>query len=184
MNVLSLDSSIMGNNSVSRHLTQAISQAITEKTGAEVRYHDLAEVPVHKGQSVPTVEDFLAADVIILGAPMYNFSIPSQLKEWIDTIAVAGKTFSYTAEGPKGLAQGKTVIVASTRGGIHGEQTDFQESYLKTFFSLLGVNDVRVVRAEGVNLSEESKASAIASALSSIPQVLETPHAIWGPKAH
>jgi len=113
--------------------------------------------------------EFLAADVIVIGAPMYNFGIPSQLKAWIDRLAVTGKTFTYTPQGPKGLAGGKTVIVASSRGGYYGAGTplamiDHQENYLKSTFGFLGITDIRFVRAEGVNISMEAKQQAIAAA--------------------
>jgi FMN-dependent NADH-azoreductase len=113
--------------------------------------------------------EFLAADVIVIGAPMYNFGIPSQLKAWIDRLAVAGKTFAYTPQGPKGLVGGKTIIVASSRGGYYGAGTplaaiDHQENYLRSTFGFLGITDIRFVRAEGVNVSPETKQQAIAAA--------------------
>jgi FMN-dependent NADH-azoreductase len=100
---------------------------------------------------------------------MYNFSVPSQLKAWIDRIAQAGRTFKYTEQGPVGLAGGKTVIVASTRGGAYSANPalaflDHQESYLKALFGFLGVTDVRFVRAEGVAMGDAAKAKALASA--------------------
>jgi FMN-dependent NADH-azoreductase len=115
------------------------------------------------------VSQFLAADVIVLGAPLYNFSIPSQLKSWIDRIAQAGRTFTYTDKGPKGLASGKTVIVAISRGGIYstseaGRAMEHQESYLQTVLGFLGVTDVRFVRAEGVAKGDAQKAQALAGA--------------------
>jgi FMN-dependent NADH-azoreductase len=110
--------------------------------------------------------------VVVIGAPMYNFSIPSQLKAWIDRVSVAGKTFSYTEAGPKGLAGGKRVIVASSRGGVYSAGPaagfDFQESYLRALFGFLGITDVEFVRAEGVNMSAEHKSAAIASARETI----------------
>jgi FMN-dependent NADH-azoreductase len=118
------------------------------------------------------LDEFLAADVVVIGAPMYNFSIPSQLKAWIDRVSVAGKTFSYTEAGPKGLAGGKRVIVASSRGGVYSAGPaagfDFQESYLRALFGFLGITDVEFVRAEGVNMSAEHKSAAIASARETI----------------
>ena len=115
------------------------------------------------------VSQFLAADVIVIGAPLYNFSIPSQLKSWIDRIAQAGRTFTYTDKGPKGLAGGKTVIVASTRGGVYstsegGRAMEHQESYLQTVFGFLGITDVRFVRAEGLAMGDAVKAQALAAA--------------------
>jgi len=115
------------------------------------------------------VSQFLAADVIVVGAPLYNFSIPSQLKAWIDRIAQVGRTFKYTEKGPQGLAGGKTVIVASTRGGVYstsegGRAMEHQESYLQTVFGFFGITDVRFVRAEGVAMGEAAKAQALAAA--------------------
>jgi len=115
------------------------------------------------------VSQFLAADVIVVGAPLYNFSIPSQLKAWIDRVAQVGRTFKYTETGPVGLAGGKTVIVASTRGGVYstsegGRAMEHQESYLQTVFGFFGITDVRYVRAEGVAMGEAKKAEALDSA--------------------
>ena len=108
-------------------------------------------------------------DVIVIGAPMYNFAIPNQLKSWIDRIAQAGRTFTYTDKGPKGLAGGKTVIVASTRGGVYsssegGRAMEHQESYLQTIFGFLGITDVRFVRAEGLAMGPAARADAMAVA--------------------
>jgi FMN-dependent NADH-azoreductase len=115
------------------------------------------------------VSQCLAADVVVVAAPMYNFSIPSQLKAWIDRVAQAGRTFKYTEQGPVGLAGGKTVIVVSSRGGAYSANPalaflDHQESYLKTVFGFFGITDVRFVRAEGLAMGDAAKASAIASA--------------------
>ena len=119
------------------------------------------------------MEQFLAADVLVIGAPMYNFSIPSTLKAWIDRVAVAGKTFRYTENGPEGLAGGKKIIIASGRGGIHTDSpTDFQEAYLRQVFGFLGVTDIEFVRAEGVAYSPQHRSDAIAGALASIPEPL------------
>jgi FMN-dependent NADH-azoreductase len=104
---------------------------------------------------------------------MYNFSVPSQLKGWIDRVCVAGRTFRYGANGPEGLVKGKTVFLASTRGGIYtgdspAASLDHQESYLLGVLSFLGMTDVTIVRAEGLNISEEAKAAAVAQAQSQI----------------
>ena len=117
------------------------------------------------------MRQFQAADVLVVGAPMYNFGIPSTLKAWIDRIAVAGKTFRYTADGPEGLAGGKRVIVASGRGGAYGDASpaDFQEAYLRQVFGFLGIRDIDFVRAEGVALSPEHRAAAIAKAVAGVP---------------
>jgi len=96
------------------------------------------------------LQEFLDADVIVIGAPMYNFSIPSQLKAWIDRIMVAGKTFHYTATGPEGLAGGRKVIIASARGGLYAPDTpqagnDFHEPYLRAVFRFIGIDDVTIL---------------------------------------
>ena len=101
---------------------------------------------------------------------MYNFGIPSQLKSWIDHLAVAGKTFSYSEAGVEGLAAGKRVILASSRGGYYGAETptaflQHQESYLRGFFGFIGVSDVEVVGAEGVNISPDHKQQALEAAV-------------------
>ncbi len=195
MKLLHIDSSILGGNSVSRQLTKNIvAEWQAGHPGTQVEYLDLAtDAPSHlsidalgfrlppstkeltdvqrreNALSEALVTQFLAADVLVIGAPMYNFSIPSQLKAWIDRLAQAGRTFTYTEKGPKGLAGGKTVIVASSRGGVYSTSDgaramDHQESYLQTVFGFFGVTDVRFVRAEGVAMGDAPKAAAIASA--------------------
>ncbi|MCQ4632447.1 FMN-dependent NADH-azoreductase [Shinella sp. CPCC 100929] len=193
MNVLHIDSGILGDHSVSRRLTAAVAAQIkAEQADAATTYRDLvanplphlsgahlmaasakpedvdAQIAADVAESAAVLEEFLAADTIVLGVPMYNFSLPSQLKAWIDRIAVSGKTFSYSAEGPKGLAGGKKVIIVSTRGGHYSAGPaavmDHQESYLKTVLGFLGVTDIEIVRAEGLNLSPDSKIEAISEA--------------------
>ena len=195
MKLLHIDSSILGTNSVSRQLTQNIvEQWKSSHPGTVVEYLDVAQnSPTHlsaesigfrlppstteltEGQrrenaiSEALVTQFLAADVVVIGAPLYNFSIPSQLKAWIDRISQAGRTFTYTEKGPKGLAGGKTVIVASTRGGVYstsegGRAMEHQETYLQALFGFFGITDVRFVRAEGVGMGDAKKAEALASA--------------------
>ncbi|MFE3829437.1 FMN-dependent NADH-azoreductase [Streptomyces sp. NPDC059092] len=116
------------------------------------------------------LEEFLAAEVVVIGAPMYNFGIPSQLKAWIDALAVFGKTFHYTQDGPEGLAGAKRVIVASSRGGEYVADTptasfDHQETYLTSFFAFLGVRNLEFVRAQGINYGPEQRKQAIDAAL-------------------
>ncbi len=185
MKLLHIDSSALGGYSVSRQLTADIVAELQRNTPAAIQYHDLAAQPLPHWTPVadasdPAVvlgsqmlEEFLAADVVVIGAPMYNFAISSQLKAWIDRILVAGKTFRYTANGPEGLAGGKRVIVASSRGGFYGKDTpaaamDFQEPYLRAAFAFIGINDIEFVRAEGVAVSDEQKALALKSAHSAI----------------
>lgn len=194
MKLLHIDSSVLGDNSVSRKLTANITKAYqAANPNAQVTYLDLAAAePAHlSGEAlghrfVPAeshtevqkreaaygetlLTQFLGADVIVVGAPMYNFSIPSQLKAWIDRIAVAGRTFKYTENGPVGLATGKTVVVASSRGGVYSSNEalralDHQEAYLRTVFGFVGITDVRFVRAEGTSMGDAKKAEAFASA--------------------
>jgi len=197
MKLLHVDSSILGPGSVSRQLSAEIVAAERRlHPGLEVIYRDLAAEPVghlsgaHLAASqgaipeaVPfqrdlaagqaALEEFLAADIVVVGAPMYNFGVPSQLKAWIDRLAVAGKTFRYSEKGAEGLAGGKRVIVASSRGGFYGPQTpiaflDHQENYLRGVFGFFGITDVTFIRAEGIALGPDQRAKAIAAAKSEI----------------
>jgi FMN-dependent NADH-azoreductase len=195
MKLLHIDSSPLTDASVSRQLTASIVEVLrrTEPT-VEVTHRDLAVAPPdhlsaellqvvkfrdlenlndrQKAELALTdalVEEFLAADVIVIGAPMYNFSIPTQLKAWIDRIAQAGRTFRYTENGPVGLAGGKKVIIASSRGGIYAgtpmeSALDHQEAFLRAFLKFVGITDVTVVRAEGVSKGPEARAKAMAAA--------------------
>src|SRR6185312_6204814 len=115
------------------------------------------------------LEDFLSADVVVVGAPMYNFSVSSQLKAWIDRLFVAGKTFRYTKDGPEGLAGAKKVIVASSRGGFYGPDgpsasLDHQETYLRGIFGFFGISDITFIRAEGLNVSADQRKASVAAA--------------------
>ena len=194
MKLLHIDSSILGTNSTSRLLSgEVVAAWRAAHPDTDVDYLDLAaNAPSHFSadalgiktgvQAQPTeaqrrendlseklVSQFLASDVIVIGTPFYNFSIPTQLKAWIDRLAQIGRTFKYTDKGPVGLAGGKTVIVASTRGGVYstsegGQAMEHQESYLKVIFGFFGITDVRFVRAEGVAMGDEAKAKALAAA--------------------
>jgi FMN-dependent NADH-azoreductase len=193
MKLLHIDSSILGQGSVSRTLSaEVVAAQRASRTDIEVTYRDLATDPIGHltgthlaalqgaapadaairrdiaaGQAA--LDEFLAADVLVVGAPMYNFGVPSQLKAWIDRIAVAGKTFRYTEKGPEGLAGDKKVIVASARGGFYGPGTlaaplEHQESYLRAVFGFFGITDVTFVHAEGVALGAEARERAINAA--------------------
>jgi FMN-dependent NADH-azoreductase len=185
VNLLHIDSSILGANSASRLLSREIVSRLTaENPGAEVKYLDLAAdaLPHLSGGSLAQADqdeaarnaramsDFLDADVIVIGAPMYNFSIPSQLKAWIDRVVVKGKTFRYTQAGPEGLAKGKRVLVGLARGSVYaaGSPAEFAESYLKHVFGFIGVPDVEFIRAEGLGLSPEHREKGINAALAAI----------------
>jgi len=191
MKLLHLDSSILGNASASRQLSASVVDAWKNgRADIQISYRDLASdalghfsaaslvaagtpaelrdaAQAHEvALAEKTLEEFLAADAIVIGAPMYNFSIPSQLKAWIDRISVAGKTFAYDENGPKGLAGGKKVIIASTAGGLHAGQASGQahEDYLILVLRFLGITDIQVVRAEGLAYGEEPKANALRAA--------------------
>lgn len=199
MNILHVDSSSLGNASVSRQLTADIVAHLQQAhPGATVVRRDLAEtaLPHLDGEllqvvkfqdveqlndrqkaelalSTQLLEEFLAADAVVIGAPMYNFGVPSQLKAWIDRIAQPGRTFRYTANGPEGLAGGRKVIVASSRGGKyaglpHEGFMDHQEAFLKAFLAFIGIADVQIVRAEGVAMGPEAAAAALDGAKAEI----------------
>ena len=182
MTILHLDSAITGGDSASRALTAAIVRELTStEPGARVTYRDLAVAPLAhltlpgfaSEESHAALAEFKAADTVVIGAPMYNFGVPSQLKAWIDRIAVAGETFRYTASGPEGLSGAKRVIVAVARGGLYGAdsgQAAFEhvESYLSAVFAFLGVTDLTFVVAEGLKVSDEARDAAIAAALRQI----------------
>lgn len=179
MTILHIDSSISGEASVSRELSKAIVEALsTKEGGADVTYRDLAAEPLDhltlpafgEQDSVDALEQFKAADTVVIGAPMYNFTIPSQLKAWIDRVLVAGETFRYREDGSvEGLMGGKSVIVAIARGGLYGEDSaqrsaEHAERYLSSVLGFIGIEDPVFVIAEGLKVSEELKAEAIAAA--------------------
>jgi FMN-dependent NADH-azoreductase len=111
------------------------------------------------------IAEIEAADVVVLGVPMYNFGVPVQLKNWIDAISRAGVTFRYTANGPEGLLQGKRVYVALTRGGRYRDTpSDSQVPYLKTVLSFLGMTDVQFVYAEGLAMGADAEAKGLTDA--------------------
>jgi len=219
MKLLHIDSSILGDQSVSRQLTASIVAHLKQTTpGLEITYRDLAVAPVP--QQSPTIQfakmkalyeagalpghivemvaaavqggakvdastqaefaetnvvldEFLAADIVVLGAPMYNFGIPSQLKAWIDCLAAPGKTFKYSAAGVEGLAGGKKLIIASSRGGIlhrlvsdglYGSSGNIPDELLR----VIGIRDATFVRAEGLSSGPEQRKLALETALAHI----------------
>jgi FMN-dependent NADH-azoreductase len=179
MTILHIDSAITGEHSVSRELTAAIVRGLSAADPSRrVTYRDLAAEPLPHltlpafgaAESQDALAEFQTAETVVIGAPMYNFTIPSQLKAWIDRILVAGETFRYTASGAvEGLASGKRVIVAVARGGLYGENSaqrsvEHAERYLADVFAFIGVKDVEFVIAEGLKVSEEFKAAALAAA--------------------
>jgi FMN-dependent NADH-azoreductase len=184
MNLLHLDSSIMGEGSASRAISAAIVERFRETDlSLDVVYRDLAAEPIphmtldafltlDEGEDV---QQFLDADVVVIGAGFYNFSIPSQLKAWIDRIAVKGKTFTYGESGPVGLAAGKRVIVALARGNVYGAGSPYQayehaETLLRSIFGFVGA-DVEVIVAEGLGRGEDARLAAIENALAQARQL-------------
>ena len=196
MKLLHIDSSVLGPHSVSRQLSAAIVDRLRQATpGLEVIYRDLTSTPLGHltgphlaaapgaalepalqqdlaaGQAV--MDEFLAADIVVLGAPMYNFTIPSQLKAWIDRILVAGKTFKYGAAGAEGLAGNKRVIIAISRGGFYGAGTpaavgEHLETYLRWVFGFMGVTNPELISADGVQVGPEHREKALAGALHAV----------------
>ncbi|MCL2714205.1 MAG: NAD(P)H-dependent oxidoreductase [Alphaproteobacteria bacterium] len=171
MTILHIDSSIQAERSISRHLTAAIVATLTAHANDRVLYRDLS-VETPELNRTSSVDQFLASDTIVLGAPMYNLGIPARLKSWIDAIVVPGKTFSYTSDGrPQGLAGGRRMVIAYASGGFHGPEADFVEPYLRAVFSLLGITEIDIVRAEGVDISADHRARALASAEQTIAAI-------------
>ena len=199
MKLLHIDSSILGDNSASRQLSGEVVKAWqAADSGLDVSYRDVAAEAIehfsaatlvaagtpaelrdaaqkHEAQlSADTLAQFMAADAVVIGAPMYNFTIPTQLKAWIDRIAVAGQTFRYTENGPEGLCGNKKVIVISTSGGLHSGQATgvAHEDYLKVVLGFLGITDVEFVRAHGLAYGDEMRTKAMNDAHAQINQEL------------
>ncbi len=201
MKILHIDSSALGDASVSRKLSAAtVARLREEHAGASVTYHDLAaealphvtgallqiirgprdagqpvapELAQQAAYSETLLQELLDTDVLVLGAPMYNFSVPSTLKAWLDRVLVAGRTFSYSAAGPKGLVLGKRVIIVSSRGSAmsgapYEIALDHQEAYMKAVFGFIGVTDLTIVRAEGLAMGEAAHRGAVDGALSQV----------------
>jgi FMN-dependent NADH-azoreductase len=179
MKLLHIDASILGDNSVSRRVSAAIVDSLRKADpGTEIVYRDLGAAPLahftaaNLGTAAddPVLQEFLAADIVVIGAPMYNFAIPSQLKAWIDRIVIAGKTFSYGEQGVKGLAGDKRVIVAVSRGGLYGPESpsaaaEHVETYLRTVLGFIGIADPEIIVAEGIMIGPEQRETALQGAL-------------------
>jgi FMN-dependent NADH-azoreductase len=196
MKLLHIDSSVLGPNSVSRQVSAAIVDRLRQTTpDLDIVSRDLTQAPLAhlsgthlaaaQGAPAPAefapdlaasqavLDEFLAADIVVIGAPMYNFTIPSQLKAWIDRILVAGKTFKYDANGPQGLAGNKRVIVAISRGGFYGAGTpaalgEHLETYLRWVFGFIGIASPEFILADGVQVGPEHREKALASALQAV----------------
>ena len=175
MTVLHIDASINGDNSASRAISRSIVDRLTIERGcADVLYRDLAAKPLphltlDAFADTRVLDEFLAADAIVIGAPMYNFTLPTQLKAWIDRIVIAGKTFRYTESGPEGLAKGKRVVIALARGGFYNQGSpasalEHLETYLRGIFNFIGI-EPEFVAADGLAVSAEQRAESIKLAL-------------------
>ena len=171
MTILQIDSSISGEQSASRAISRSIvDQLRAADPRAELIARDLVTEPLphltlDAFADSSVLDEFLSADTVVIGAPMYNFTLPTQLKAWLDRILVAGKTFRYTESGPEGLATGKRVIVALARGGFYNQGSpasalEHLETYLRGVFNFIGIEPEFVV-AEGLNLSPENRQQAL-----------------------
>ena len=174
MTILHIDSSINGESSASRSITKSIVEQLkTGLWGEEVVYRDLASDPLSHltldaFADTSVLDEFFAADTIVIGAPMYNFTLPTQLKAWIDRIVIAGKTFHYTANGPEGLAKGKRVIIALARGGFYDANSpaaalEHLETYLRGVFNFIGI-EPEFVAADGLAVSPEQREASLSQA--------------------
>ncbi len=197
MQLLHIDSSVLGSHSASRALSaEIVARQVALRPDIHVTHRDLATdaalhlSPAHlaawQGGAVEDLvlgadlakggaylEELFAADIIVIGAPMYNFSIPSQLKAWIDRVVVAGKTFRYGANGAEGLLKNKKVFIASSRGSVYAAGSpaaalEHHESYLTGVLSFIGLTDLTIVRAEGLALGAEAKEAAMFKARENI----------------
>lgn len=180
VNVLHITASIFGENGVSTQLTKTALEKLKATIGdVTVIERDLtADALPHFNLDTITavtngeakladtlIEELKAADLILLGLPMYNFGVPSQFKAWVDHVARAGTTFKYTETGPVGLLDDRKVIVAASRGGIYnGTDMDTQTPYLTHFLGFIGIKDLEFVYAEGVNLDGSIREDSIAKA--------------------
>ena len=188
MKLLHLDSSIQGDASASRALSATIVERLrASEPSLEIAYHDLAANPLDHltlealagEQAAGIVDEFLTADIVVIGAALYNFTIPSQLKAWIDRILIAGKTFRYTAGGAQGLAGGKRVIVALARGGVYSGGSPFAsfehaETLLRGALGFVGITDAEFIIAEGLALGEDARRAGLEAALEQARQITPT----------
>ncbi|MCU1750698.1 FMN-dependent NADH-azoreductase [Pseudomonas sp. 6D_7.1_Bac1] len=195
--VLIIESSARQQDSVSRQLTQTfISQWKAAHPADQITVRDLATHPVPHldanllggwmkpaeqrneteqsslERSNQLTDELLAADVLVMAAPMYNFAIPSTLKAWLDHVLRAGVTFKYTETGPQGLLNGKRAFVLTARGGIHtGSTSDHQEPYLRQVMAFIGIHDVTFIHAEGMNLGGDFHEKGLNQANAKLAQV-------------
>jgi FMN-dependent NADH-azoreductase len=174
MTILKIDSSINGENSASRAITDSIVEQLKATNwGETVVSRDLFDNPLphltlDAFADTSVLDEFLEAEIVVIGAPLYNFTLPSQLKAWIDRIVIAGKTFQYGPNGPEGLAKGKRVIIALARGGVYGDGSpaaplEHLETYLRGIFNFIGI-EPEFVLAEGLAVSPEQREASLQQA--------------------
>ena len=175
MTILHIDSSITGENSASRAISaRVLEQLVGGNPDAHVVRRDLVSEPLphltlDAFADTSVLDEFLGADTIVIGAPMYNFTLPTQLKAWLDRILVAGTTFRYTENGPEGLAGGKRVVIAMARGGFYDAGSpaaalEHLESYLRGVFNFIGI-EPDFVAADGLAIGPEQRETSIRQAL-------------------
>lgn len=189
MKLLHLDSSILGDNSVSRSMSEAVVEQLRQTSGPlEITYRDLASDPLPHvtlprlatADAGIVLDEFLSADIIVIGAPMYNFGIPTQLKAWFDHVLIAGKTFRYGEDGAEGLASQKKVIVALSRGNIYSGDSpaavsEHAEHHIRALLGFIGITDPIFVIAEGVGFGAEEREAAVAKAMGQISELRPLP---------
>jgi FMN-dependent NADH-azoreductase len=206
MKLLHIDASILGDNSASKQIAATLVARFQKAhPGLEVLHRDLGAAPLphlslgslpsdhpiaatlgalaeqpevkkNMGESQAALDEFLAADIVVVGSPLYNFGISSQLKAWIDRIVVPGKTFQYGSNGAEGLAGAKRVVLAVARGGVYqpgtaGAAIEHGETYLRGVFAFMGVTNLQVIVAEGLSLGAEARAKAMDAALSTAAMI-------------
>ena len=175
MTILHIDSSINGESSASRAISRSIVDQLmiaTPKAGLirrDLVSEPLPHLTLDAFADTSVLDEFMAADTVVIGAPMYNFTLPTQLKAWLDRILVAGKTFRYTENGPEGLAGGKRVVIALARGGFYdagspASALEHLESYLRGVFGFIGI-EPEFVAADGLAIGPEQRETSIAEAL-------------------
>jgi FMN-dependent NADH-azoreductase len=195
--ILVIDSAVSGDASVSKALVREAVAALTDGQPARVVHRDLGPDPVPhltdatmagvrgvpatdaeratRAFSDELIAELRAADTIVIGAPMYNFSVATGLRAWFDYVLRAGETFSYSEAGPKGLLTGMRVIVVESRGGLYSEgpakAVDFQEPYLRHLLGFMGLTDVTFVHAEKIGFGPEARAEAIATATAELREL-------------
>ncbi len=194
--VLHINSSITGDNSVSRELSRELIERLTQTSeGIELIERDFSKQPIphldgarlgalftpaeasaEQNQAVAfadqLIDELMQADMVVIALPMYNFTIPSMLKAWVDHVARAGVTFQYTDTGPVGLLSGKKAYLVSALGGKHeAGGSDFMRPYMKLILNFVGITDIEFISADGLSMGDEPRAAGLAAARAAISQI-------------